>query len=494
MREGAAAAMPDRPGGAAARRRMPVRPLPLLLLLALLPAACDLLRPDPTSSGIALPSRLRAADAAAAVRWPDPDWWRGFRSAELDALMGAAMAANFDIAAAEARVRQADALVRIAGSALLPSIDASAGVTRAQTTAAAGGGGGISRRRVGSSNSLTLSASYEIDFWGRNRAAVESAEQGATSQRFAVGAVALTTQASVANTYFALLAAQEQLAIQRANLAIATRVLGVIRERVAVGTGTGLQLAQQETVVAQQRAQVPLFVQLVEQNRNALGTLTGRPPEAVEIAGEAFNRIAVPPVSPGLPSELLARRPDVLTAEAALAAAQADVVVARAALFPSIRLTGQGGFQSVALETLLRPESQIFSIAAGLLQPIFHGGALRAQVAAERARAEELLADYRRAIIAALVDAENALVALRQTTEQERLQRQAVATAERANAIAEDQLRAGTIDLVTLLVTQQSLFTARNLLVVARLARLQAAVGLFRALGGGWGSGPAIPR
>jgi len=298
----------------------------------------------------------------------------------------------------------------------------------------------------------------------------------------------------VANTYFALLAAQEQVAIQQANLEAATRVLAILRDRLAVGTATGLQVAQQETLVAQQRAQLPAFLLQVEQNRNALGLLTGRVPESIEVRGGVFNRIRVPPVTPGLPSELLIRRPDVLAAEATLASQQANVVAARAALFPTIRLTGSGGFQSVALETLLRPESQIFSIAAGLTAPIFHGGTLRAQVAAERARQEELLALYRSAIVNALVDTENALAALRLTTEQERLQAQAVATAERANAIAEEQLRAGTIDLLTLLVTQQSLFTARNLLAQARLARLQAAVGLFRALGGGWGSVGGIPR
>jgi multidrug efflux system outer membrane protein len=460
-----------------------------VLLLAALPG-CTLM-PDVTLPGIGLPSRLRAADPGAVpVRWPEPDWWRGFGSRELDALMEAAARANFDLAAAAARVREADALVRVAGAPLLPAVDAAAAVTRSQSAAS----GAVTRRRVGSANSLTFAASYEIDFWGGNRAALDAARRTADAVRFDAGTVALTAQASVANTYFALLAAQEQLEIQRDNLEVATRVLDVIRQRVAVGTATGLQLAQQETVVAQQRAQVPGFVQAVEQNRNALALLTGRTPDAIEIAGGVFNRIAVPAVQPGLPSEVLARRPDVLAAEADLAAANADVVVARAALFPAIRLTAQGGFQSVALETLLRPEAQIFSIAAGLAQPIFQGGALRAQVAAQRARQEELLAGYRRAIVNALVDTENALVALRQTTEQERLQRDAVATAERANAIAEEQLRAGTIDLVTLLVTQQAMFNARNLLVQARLDRLQAAVGLFRALGGGWGPGQAIPR
>jgi NodT family efflux transporter outer membrane factor (OMF) lipoprotein len=298
----------------------------------------------------------------------------------------------------------------------------------------------------------------------------------------------LTTQASVANTYFAMLAAQETLAIQQQNLEIAQRVVRVIRQRVAVGTGTGLDLAQQEAVVAQQQAQIPPLVQQLEQNRNSLGTLVARPPETLVVEGGSFNRLDVPAVLPGLPVEVLTRRPDVLTAEATLAAANANIVVARAAMLPSVTLTGTGGFTSLALENLLRPGSIIFTLVGGLTQPIFRGGALRGQVRINEARAEELLALYRGTIVSALVDTENALVALRQTTEQERLQSIAVRMAERAYGIAEAQLQAGTIDLLTLLVTQQTLFSARTTLANARLARLQSAVGLFRALGGGWGN------
>jgi outer membrane protein, multidrug efflux system len=298
--------------------------------------------------------------------------------------------------------------------------------------------------------------------------------------------VTLTTQASVANTYFAMLGAQERLAIQQQNLEIAQRVLRVIRDRVSVGTGTGLDLAQQETVVAQQQALIPPLVQEVETNRNSLGTLVARPPQGIVLQGGTFTRLDVPPVTPGLPAEVLARRPDVLNAEASLAAANANIVVARAQLLPSVTLTGSGGWTSLALETLTRPESLIFNLAAGLTQPIFRGGALRGQVQLNEAQAEELLATYRFAILNALVDTENSLVALRQTTEQERLQANAVRMAERAYAISEAQLRAGTIDIVTLLNTQQTLFSARTTLAQARLARLQAAVGLFRALGGGW--------
>ncbi|WP_174890445.1 efflux transporter outer membrane subunit [Roseicella sp. DB1501] len=462
-----------------------------LLAAASLLSGCAWLTPPATSSGVTLPGRLVATDPAAAALWPDPHWWRGFGSAELDTLMAEAMAANTDIAGAVARVRQADAQVRIAGAALLPTVDGSGQATRSQTGSVntASITGVTSRRvRVTASNRALLSASYEIDFWGKNRAATEAAQQSASASRFDVGTVTLTTQASVANTYFAMLGAQEQLAIQQDNLATAQRVLRVIRDRVSVGTGTGLDLAQQETVAAQQQALIPPLVEQVETNRNSLGTLIGRPPQEIQLRGGTFNRLDVPPVRPGLPAEVLARRPDVLNAEATLAAANANIVVARAQLLPSVTLTGSGGWTSLALETLTRPESLIFNLTAGLTQPIFHGGALRGQVQLTEAQAEELLSTYRFAILNALVDTENALVTLRQTTEQETLQANAVRMAERAYAISEAQLRAGTIDLVTLLNTQQTLFSARNTLAQARLARLQAAVGLFRALGGGWGT------
>ncbi len=440
------------------------------------------------SSGIALPQRFSAAPPAPA-NWPDPSWWRGFGSAELDGLMEAAIGANFDVRAAEARVRQADATLRITGQRLLPTGNLTSQAARTQTPIStatalnAPGRRGFIQRELFQAN---LQASYEIDFWGRNRRAVEAAEQTAQSARFEVGAVLLTTQASVANTYFQVLASREQLAIQMDNLASAERILTLLRQRVDVGTSNGLDVAQQQTLVQQQRASVPPLRQSVEQNTYSLGTLTGQIPENVPPPVLPLANLRVPPAAPGLPVEVLVRRPDVWQAEAQLASAQANIESARAALLPAITLTTSGGFQNVLLENLLRPGSVLYSLAAGLTQPIFQLGQLRAQVRLNEAQAEELLEFYRQAIVAALVDVENAIVALRETTDQESLQAAATRSAGQAYAISEAQLRAGTIDLITVLNTQSTLFNARNQLVQVRLARFQAAVGLFRALGGGW--------
>jgi outer membrane protein, multidrug efflux system len=444
------------------------------------------------ASGIALPARLAATEPAPAV-WPAPDWWRGFGSRELDALMAAAVINNFDIRAAEARVRQADANLRIAGQALLPTGNLGAQATRSQTplstataasTSGRSGGPRFIQREIFQTN---LQASYEIDFWGRNRAATEAARQSADAFRFDVGTVRITTEASVANTYFVILAARERLDIQQQNLAAAERILTLLNQRLEVGTGTGLDIAQQQTLVQQQRAQIPPLRQSIDQNIYSLGTLTGQVPENVARPVMPLAELRLPVVTPGLPAEIIVRRPDVFQAEASLASAQASIESARAALLPAVTLTTNGGFQNLVLENLLRPGSSLYSLAAGISQPIFQLGALRARVRLTEAQADELLENYRAAIVQALVEVEQAIVALRDTTEQETLQAAATRSAERAYAISETQLRAGTIDLITLLNTQLTLFNTRNILVQVRLAKYQAAVGLFRALGGGWG-------
>jgi NodT family efflux transporter outer membrane factor (OMF) lipoprotein len=445
----------------------------LLLLCAL--AGCAI-RPDAAAAGLALPNRFLQSGAQPA-QWPDPLWWRGFNAPELDRLMEAATTGAFDIAAAAARVRQADAQARIAGAALLPLVTGGLDASRRQT-------GGGNRRST--SYDASISASYEVDFWGANRNNADAAALAARASRFDAGTVMLTTQASVANTYFNIVTTREQLRVQTENLHAARRILNVIRSQVTAGVATGLDLAQQETVVAQQEAQIPSLRQSIAQSSNSLAVLLGVTPEQVAVATGGLENFTTPSTAPGLPSELLARRPDVLYAEAQLAAANADIAVARAALLPSVTLSAQGGFSSLVLGTLLRPDAQFWSLASSLTQTIFDGGALRGRVALSQAQAEELIVAYRRAIVAALADVEDALVALRETTEQEALRREAANRAARAASIAEAQLTAGTINLITLLNTQQTLYSARNTLVQAQLERLQAAVGLFRALGGGW--------
>jgi outer membrane protein, multidrug efflux system len=430
------------------------------------------------------PRNLVAAEAAV----PPLDWWRAFRSRELSEIIDAACAANLDIAAAVARIVQADANARIVGAALLPAVDLNGSATRirtSQTTTAGGTPGSLG----GSERNLltaSLSASYEIDFWGKNRSATRAAEQAAIASRYDREVIGLTTVVSAANAYFQVLSAQDRLRVARENLASATRVLNLIQQRLQAGTASALDTAQQESLVNTQRAAIPPLEQTLRQNRVTLAVLMARSPESVSIRGGSLRGIAYPRVTPGLPSELLAQRPDIREAEANLAAANANVENARAQFLPSITLTGEGGYQSAILKTLLRPESAFFTLTAGLTQPIFEGGRLLGNLDLQKGRQDELLQNYRKAVISGFADVENALDAIRQTAQRERLQREVVISSRRAFDISEQRLREGTVDLVTVLQTQQTLYQADDALAQARLAHVLAIVSLYQALGGGW--------
>jgi NodT family efflux transporter outer membrane factor (OMF) lipoprotein len=432
--------------------------------------------------------------AEAAV--PSLDWWRKFRSRELTALIDEARTSNLDIAAAVARIVQADAQARITGAPLLPLITANGNAVNSQASKTTSKASIISLKQTGKSNvngpivtnnlQATLNASYEIDFWGKNRAALRNAEELAVASRYDREVVGLTTVVSVANAYFQVLASQDRLRIQNENLASSTRILNLINQRAQAGTASALEIAQQESLVDQVKAALPPLEQTLYTNRTALAVLMGRSPEQVRVSGGSLHAIAIPRVTPGLPSELLTQRPDIRVAEANLAAANANVYNARAQLLPSITLTGDGGYESAVLRALARPESVIFSAAAGLTQPIFEGGRLIGNVDLQTARQDELLQDYRKAVISAFSDVETALYNVRETALSVQLQTAVVTSSRRAFDVSEQRLREGTIDLVTVLQTQQTLFTAEDALAQAQLARLQAIVGLYQALGGGW--------
>ncbi len=448
-------------------------------------AGCDIAAPD---IAIPIPTGYRAGGGGPAPA-PRPDWVAAFGSAELNRLVGAALAGNFDLEAAIARIQEAEAQAVIAGSALFPSLSGTGDASRSQTSGAGLGGGGLASNRFG----LGLTASYELDLFGRNRFALRAADETARASRFDRDTLALATVASVANTYLTVLSSQDRLRIAEDNLAIARRVLGAVQGRLAVGTGTALDTAQQESVVATQRARIPQLALQLGQDRNTLAVLLGRTPESIAVRGGSLDALRVPAVRPGLPSELLLRRPDIASAEANLASAEASVESARAAFFPSVQLTGSGGVQSAALKSLLGPNALVYSVAAGLTQPIFDGYALQGQLDLQRGRTAEFAANYKRAIVQSLADVENALIAVRQGAEFEARQREAVAASRRALAISEDRLRLGTIDIVTLFTVQTTLFNAQDALALARLQRVQAAVSLYQALGGGWTQGRALP-
>jgi len=451
----------------------------LAALGALALCACAL-GPQYQRPSIPAPVAWKNAPEGAQVAWPSSGWWRGFGSRELDQYIEEAQRANDDIAAAVARVREADAQTRIVGAALQPAVAATAVATRQRTRPA---GGNPSTYTL---YSPQISAAYELDFWGKNRAALDAAQATLAASRYDRATVELTVLSGVASTYFQALALRERVAIAHRNLADAEKVLEGLRLEQKAGTADALDVAQQETAVATLYAAIPPLEQQLRQSVDALAILIGKTPEAVELESGTLEELSQPAVEPGLPSELLARRPDVAQAEAQLIAANADIAQARAAFFPSIALTASGGFASDALAGVLSRSNAVFALGAALAQPIFEGGALEGQAAYAQARYAELLAGYHKTVVAALANVEDALVALQQTGEQARRQRQAVATARRAYEIAQAQMRAGTINVLALLNTESALFAAEDAMAQVELSRMQALVGLFNALGGGW--------
>jgi NodT family efflux transporter outer membrane factor (OMF) lipoprotein len=468
-------------------------------LTLILSGCLDLIKPD---LAIDIPGGYRAPHGPAEAATPTLDWWRSFRSRELTALMEESLNANFDIAVAMAQITQADAQVRIAGAPLLPTL----GLTGTGTTSGSGAGasslGGGSSSAGGSAiptgggsashlYTTSLSASYVLDFWGKNRAALNAAVETSIAQRYNKEVVEITALSSVANAYFQILGARDRLRISRRNLADSSRILGLIRQQFAAGIKSDLDVAQQEALVEQVRATVPPLEQTLGQNTAALAVLVGKAPEHFGTRGPGMDSVAVPRVTPGLPSDLLNRRPDIRMAEEQLKSAGYSVESARAAFFPTITLTGTPGLRSTALASLFGPGAWFYTAAASLSQPIFDGGVLLGTFELQQGLQVQYLQAYRKAVLNGFSNVEQALIAVEQTAAQERIQENVVKASRRAFELSEKQMHEGTVNMVTLLQVEQTLFTAEDQLAVDKIARLQAIVSLFQALGGGWP--PATP-
>jgi len=298
--------------------------------------------------------------------------------------------------------------------------------------------------------------------------------------------VALTATAATASTYFQLLSLRERIEIARLNLENARSVLMVTESRVRNGIASQLELAQQRSTIAGQEAAIPQLEQQELETRAALALLLGRPPEGFDVQAQALTEIAAPAVAPGLPSELLARRPDVVAVEASLEAANANLAVARAELLPSISLTGSGGVSSGTLTGLVTNPFFAAGIGLSLAQTIFDSGRREAVTDEARAREQELLLAYRSATITAFSEVETTLGSIANLEAQEMYQAEQVAQSEIAFNIAEARYREGVDDFLVVLDSQRSLYQARDQFGLIRLQQLLALVALYKALGGGW--------
>ncbi|KAE9648639.1 efflux transporter outer membrane subunit [Pseudomonas sp. PB106] len=461
-----------------------MKPQLSLLTLCLLLSACGTPAPRPDSAIVAPPS-WQSPSVQNATR-DNQQWWTHFASPQLAGLIEQAQVGSHDLAAAIARVRQARAATVVAGGSQLPEITAGLNANRQKLLR----GSGYSQLDADSSNKAVdyfdanLSASYEIDFWGGQSATRESARQSLRASQFDQATVELTLLSDVANRYTQALSLQEQNRIAGLNLANAENVLQLVQTRFNAGSATALELAQQKSLVAAQQRQLPTVQQQAQDARIALAALLGRSIQDLPASLETFDQLQWPQIAAGVPSDLLTRRPDIARAEAQLAAAKADVAVARAAMLPKVTLSAQLGSGSNQFDDLLR--SPFYNLTAGLLAPVFNNGRLAAERDKATARQEELLETYRGAIINGFADVEKALNSIRGLDEQRQWQSEELNQAQTAFNISQSRYQAGAEDLLTVLETQRTLYAAQDLNVQLRLARMQASIALYKALGGGW--------
>jgi len=454
--------------------------IPCMVLYALT-SACAVQSPT------TLPSELPAAFENSTDphgQWPAKEWYRDFSSDELNTFIDLASKNNWDLAGARARVTQADARARQAGSALLPSVDGTGNASFLAGHSSQGGGHELDW-------SAMLTASYEVDFWGKNRAAANSAGLLAGASRAERDALALTTLAGVANSYFQVLALRERLNIAQSNRDAALQLLALVQARYEAGFASPVDLATQKAAYDSAQIAITDLQQTEIETRASLALLLGRLPENFTVQNKPLDSLSEPLVTAGLPSELLNRRPDLLLAESNLQAGHADLIAARAAMFPSLNLTAGAGVQNPALPATVLTIPGVgpsFALGAGLVQPIFDHGRLRARRDEVQAKELELLTAYRAAIIAALIDVENALGEIHHLDLAREFQVENLKQSERAFEGAKLRYQAGSGDFLTLLEAQRTLYAARDQFVKYKLARLQALVSLCKALGGGWDS------
>ncbi|MFZ6769393.1 efflux transporter outer membrane subunit [Undibacterium sp. Di26W] len=490
-------------------KHLPISSLSMLIAVILLAGcASQTATPDNATVLTDMPSQWAAVDveSTAVANQATATWWQGFGSAELDSLMLQGLKNNPDLSMAAEHIVQAEAQARIAGASLFPVLEANAGASRrethgnskqstSQTSTTTGDTGtngtngvtGTSGTDGGNTSlSLGLAASYEFDFWGKNAATRRAADSLQQASSYDRDTLRLTLVGGIATAYFQILAVRERLAVAQDNLAIARRVLQVVDARVRYGASGQLDLARQRAAVLTQEATIPPLQLQEQQGLYALAILLGQVPPGFQVAGDQLRQVSLPAAAAGLPASLLHRRPDLASAEAQLAAANANISAARAALFPSISLSTSLGIASDSLHGLLNAPVTSFNLAAGLTQTIFDGGRLRAQVNIAESRQRELLLAYRKAVLAALADVDTALAASHRMQLQESLLQAYLQETEQALHLSEIRYRAGADDLLVLLDAQRSRFQAQDQLTQIRLSRLQAQIGLFKALGGGW--------
>jgi multidrug efflux system outer membrane protein len=411
-------------------------------------------------------------------------WWDRFQDPVLSNLVRTALANNKDLKVATANVDAAAAQYGIVRSAQFPQVDANASATRqgvSQTTVVSVPG----EKHVFNDYRVNLSASFELDLWGKLRRGTESAQASLLASEQGRGTVVLTLVSNVATGYIQLLGLDRQLEIAQYTSLTLGQAARLQRLRFEEGAVPESDYQQAESQYREAQARVPELERQIAQQENFLSVLLGKNPGPIP-RGRAIDGLVFPPVPGELPASLLERRPDIRQAEQNLVAANANIGVARAAYFPDISLTALFGVESAQLSDLFKGPSRAWSVGASLLQPIFNAGRIDSQVAQAEALQRETLYTYEKSIISAFQDVENALIDRTKFGEVRDQQEKNVDALQRFRDLADLRYREGATIYLEVATAEQSLFAAQLAYVQTQAQLFQAYANLYKAMGGGW--------
>ena len=454
-----------------------------LAVAAALLSGCQSIWPDYLRPKMEVPAQYSEATNQAADAQVSNTWWTLYQDQVLNDLVAKALVNNTDIKLAAARVEEADAVMHEVGAALFPQIDLDAGASRSRISEA--GSNPIISANPRNNYIAQLGTSFEIDFWGKLRRAKESARALALSTRYAKDTVALSLSGLVASTYLVLRSVESQIAITQDNLKSRDDSLALTKRRLEGGVASALDVHQAEVATANLSAQLAELKRLRAISMHQLAVLTGALDLNVAVAD--IKALPIPPTPPaGLPSSLLEARPDVRQAEELMIAANANIAVAKAALYPTISLTASLGGESMELGDILKSAARIWTGGLALNLPIFDSGRLNSRVDQASARQKQALASYEAAVQNAFREVNDALVNLRQNTEREAALNRGQIAAKKALDVSENRYQSGYSAYLDVLDAQRVYNDSALAFVQSRQARLVATVDLFKALGGGW--------
>jgi multidrug efflux system outer membrane protein len=442
--------------------------------------------PDYKRPVVAEPPAFRGQAAAEAASLADAPWWDAFQDPGLQALVREALQRNYDVRIAAARVQEARAALSVARSDLYPSFDYGASVSRSKVGPGIQGRPGGPVPQASTFYSASMSASWELDIWGRIRRLNEAARANLFATEDARRGVWLTLVSDVAQAYFELLELDVQLRIARNSTDAYQRTYDLFLDRFNLGVASKLETSRAQGALGDAQAAIPQLESSIVAKENQLSILLGKPPGSIARGGPMYEQPVVPGVPAGLPSALLERRPDLRQAEQLLVAANARIGVAKAEFFPKLSLTALFGTASPEVSALTGGTATIWAVAGMFSGPLFNAGRTLGTYRASIAQWEQARLQYEQAVLQALREVSDALTALSKLNEAEVGQDLAVRALEEAVGHATARYQQGLANYFEVLEAQQQLYPAQNALALIRRNRLLAYVQLYKALGGGW--------